>query len=165
VLEEDRQKRGGHQMNFPQAIFSGFKKYFTFSGRATRSEYWYWILFVTLVEVIILSIGLTIGLDVLSQLFQILLSGVVLFMPTLAVQVRRLHDTDRTGLWLLPPWIASVFLKVFTDLGWPPRTGPVPGFIILGMFVLLFFWNCLKGTEGDNRFGSGEDARVAQVVS
>jgi uncharacterized membrane protein YhaH (DUF805 family) len=147
-------------MNFPQAIVSGFKKYFAFSGRATRSEYWYWILFVTLVEVIILSIGVTIGLDVLSQLFQILLSGVALFIPTLAVQVRRLHDTDRTGLWLLPPWIASVFLKAFTDLGWIPLTGPVPGFIILGMFVLLFFWNCLKGTEGDNRFGPdplGED--------
>jgi uncharacterized membrane protein YhaH (DUF805 family) len=66
-------------MNFPQAIVSGLKKYFTFSGRATKSEYWYWILFVTLVEVIILSIGVTIGLDVLSQLLQILLSGVALF--------------------------------------------------------------------------------------
>lgn len=75
VLEEARQKRGGHQRNFPQAIVSGFKKYLTFFGRATRSEYWYWILFVTLVEVIILSIGVTIGLDVLSQLFQILLPG------------------------------------------------------------------------------------------
>jgi uncharacterized membrane protein YhaH (DUF805 family) len=155
-------------MNFPQAIVSGFKKYFAFSGRATRSEYWYWILFVTLVEVIVLSIGVTIGLDVLFQLLQILLSGVVLFIPTLAVQVRRLHDTDRTGWWLLPPSIASVFLKDFTDLGWIPLTGPVPGFIILGMFVLLLFWNCLRGTEGDNRFGPdplGEDARVAQVLS
>jgi uncharacterized membrane protein YhaH (DUF805 family) len=151
-------------MNSPQAIVSGFKKYFMFSGRATRSECWYWILFVTLVEVIILSIGVTIVLDLLFQLVQILLSSVVLFIPTLAVQVRRLHDTDRTGLWLLPPWIA-VFLKAFTDLGSIPLTGPVPSLIILGMFVLLLFWNCLKGTEGDNRFGPGEDARVAQVFS
>jgi hypothetical protein len=103
-------------MNFPQAIVSGFKKYFTLSGRATRSEYWHWILFVTLMEVIILSIGVTIGLDALFQLLQILLSGVALFIPTLAVQVRRLSHwlvaaaaVDRLGFFerLHRPWVDS----------------------------------------------------------
>jgi Protein of unknown function (DUF805) len=82
---------------------------------------------------------------------------------SLAVWVRRLHDTDRTGLWLPPSWIASVSLKAFTDLDsahWP-GAGHHPGDVRSPSFLEL-----PQGNRGDNRFGPdplGEDPRVAQV--
>jgi uncharacterized membrane protein YhaH (DUF805 family) len=114
-------------MSFTEAIASCLKNYVGFSGRAPRSEYWYWVL-----AVIILAI-ITGGLDYvifdatqygpLTTIF-----GLATFLPGLAVGIRRLHDIDRTGGWTL---IAL--------------TG-------IGLFVLLVF-ACLKGTTGPNRFG------------
>lgn len=110
-------------MNFGEAIKSGFSNYVGFSGRASRSEYWFWTLFSILCNVAtaIIDSALTIGF------FSIIVS-LALFLPGLAVSVRRLHDIDRTGWWLL---IAL--------------TG-------IGIIVLLIF-DCIKGTPGNNRFG------------
>jgi uncharacterized membrane protein YhaH (DUF805 family) len=114
-------------MNFGQAIASGFRNYATFSGRACRSEFWYWTLFSILVSIVagILDLAL-LPLASISPFGAI--STVVLFLPDLAVAARRLHDLDRTGWWLL------ICLT------------------IIGAFVLLV-WDCLKGTSGANRFG------------
>jgi len=78
-------------MNFYEAIASCFSKYADFNGRATRSEYWWFFLFITLA-----SCGAVIIDTTLYYLFSI---GTLL--PLLAVGARRLHDTNRSGWWQL----------------------------------------------------------------
>lgn len=117
-------------MNFGQAIKSGFSNYVTFSGRAARSEFWYWTLFVVLVTMAagILDRGLfDFDESTTTGVFGPLVS-LIFFLPGLAVSVRRLHDLDRTGWWLL---------LVLTIIG----------------VILLIIWDCIKGTTGPNRFG------------
>ena len=105
-------------MNFVESIQSGFRNYTNFHGRAPRSEYWYFHLFVFLATMA-------------SVLTGPLLIGVmlVLLIPTLAVNIRRLHDIDRSGWWIFIVWI------------------PLVGAII------LLVWHCERGTDGFNRFG------------
>jgi len=115
-------------MNFVQAIKSGFSNYVTFSGRACRSEYWFWVLFGViggLVTVILDSVifGYHAGVSPLNGIFDL-----VTFLPGLAVAARRLHDIDRTAWWLL---------LALTLIG----------------AILLIVWFCFRGTPGANRFG------------
>lgn len=113
-------------MGFGEAIQTVFSKYATFSGRASRSEFWYFALFTFLVQLVFAIVGFAaqnIG-DILSIIF-----GLAVFIPSLAVGARRLHDIDRTGWWQL------IML--------------VP---LVGIIVLIVFW-VMKGSEGPNRFG------------
>ncbi|MEI6665354.1 MAG: DUF805 domain-containing protein [Chloroflexota bacterium] len=104
-------------MSFPDAIRTGFQKYVVFKGRASRPEFWYWILF-TIVAGIVLGIieGILHTRNLLQTLFNL-----AVFLPTLAVSIRRLHDTGRSGwflLFLYVPWIVGfVFLAVGAGLG------------------------------------------------
>lgn len=85
-------------MNFVDAIKSGFSNYVGFRGRASRSEYWYWVLFVVLG-----AIGLAvISLDV-SNIFVL---GV--FLPYVAMSTRRLHDIGKSGWWQLLGFIPLI---------------------------------------------------------
>jgi uncharacterized membrane protein YhaH (DUF805 family) len=115
-------------MNFQQAISTCFKKYAVFSGRAARPEYWYWVLFIALgrlatsiLDVVLFQASVAHPLEGIFSLITLL--------PTLAVAIRRLHDVDRSGWWLL------MYLT------------------IIGMIYPLLVWKCTKGTEGNNRFG------------
>jgi len=121
-------------MNFIQATNSGFSKYAQFAGRASRSEYWYWLLFTVLVNLVAFIIDARFRTDMVS-----LIVGLGLLLPSIAVNTRRLHDIDRTGWWQL---------LVFTIIG----------------TVVLYYWAFLRGTSGPNRFGpdplgSGQAAR------
>ena len=110
-------------MDFAQAVSSGFKNYIGFEGRAARSEYWYWTLFVIIASIVAATMDAFIGLGFFS--------GVVslgLFLPGLAVAFRRIHDLDGTAWWLL---------LSLTGIG--------------GLFILI--WFCFQGTVGPNRFG------------
>ena len=116
-------------MGFTQAVKSCFRQYVGFRGRAPRSEYWYFVLFY-IIGVVVLSVidtllfGMESGMAPLSSLFTL---GTLL--PSLAASIRRLHDIDRTGWWVLL-WF-------------------VP---IVGMIVLIVFF-VQRGTAGTNRFG------------
>ena len=94
------------------------KKYAVFTGRARRKEYWYFILFNTLISIALTIFdGVTGTLNVEAGVG--LLSGIyalVVLIPSIAVAVRRLHDTNRSGLWLfivLIPIIGVIVLIVF----------------------------------------------------
>jgi uncharacterized membrane protein YhaH (DUF805 family) len=81
-------------MGFGQAVSSCYSNYATFSGRASRSEYWFFALFHFLIifaGVALISVG--IGIVILIGF------GLVNFLPHLSVTVRRLHDTDHSGWW------------------------------------------------------------------
>lgn len=104
-------------MTFSESIKSCFSNYATFSGRASRSEFWWFVLFCIL---------LAIPLAFLGPLAPLLL--IPLWIPAISVEVRRLHDTDRSGWWF---WIALI---------------PIVG-------LIKFVWYCRRGTVGENRFG------------
>jgi uncharacterized membrane protein YhaH (DUF805 family) len=83
--------------SYLQAQISCIRKYATFRGRATRSEFWYFNLSLTLCNIVpAILYGDAPGYETISLIFNL-----VFLMPQLAVAVRRLHDTNRSGLWLL----------------------------------------------------------------
>ncbi len=113
-------------MNFQEAIRSVLSQYAGFTGRARRSEYWFWYLatFVAYLAAVILDSIIGIPLFVVV----VALGALV---PTIAVGVRRLHDTDKSGWFLLIgliPLIGAIVLIVFfvTDSGPDNQYGPNP---------------------------------------
>ncbi len=107
------------------------KKYADFSGRARRSEYWYFVLFyiliyigLTIIDVVTGAFSDSLGLGLLTGIFSL-----AMLIPSISVTVRRLHDTDRSGWWLL--------------------IGLIP---LIGAIVLLVF--CVQDSQSsENRFG------------
>ena len=84
------------------------KKYAVFSGRARRKEYWMFTLFNILIAFLLGILETIIGAgDILSNLYSL-----AVLIPGIAVGVRRLHDTDRSGWWLLLPIVNIVFLAL-----------------------------------------------------
>lgn len=115
----------GVEMNFVEAIQAGFKNYVNFETRASRSEYWYWTLFVIIFNTVFGGIWGNAALGLVGAIF-----ALVTFVPNISISVRRLHDLGKSGWWLLLLLIP-----------------------IVGLVVILY-WACLPGDDGDNRFGS-----------
>jgi uncharacterized membrane protein YhaH (DUF805 family) len=117
------------------------KKYAVFGGRSRRKEYWYFVLFSLIVSLVLSAIDALLGTFSSSTNVGLLggIYGLAIIIPSIAVSVRRLHDIDRTGWWVL---ISLV---------------PVIGTIVLLVFAAL------EGTPGENRFGPNPKAsgRVA----
>ena len=90
-------------MTFQDSIKSCFNKYASINGRATRSEYWYWILFVILVSVFTLIIDVSLLGSSIDDEFAPLNSiwSLAVFIPGITVTVRRFHDVNRSGWWIL----------------------------------------------------------------
>lgn len=122
-------------MGFGQAISSCLSKFFTFAGRAPRSEYWYFYLFFLIAIIGGVVLDMLVGTAVLDENGEYkagpiaVIAGLGLIIPYFSVAVRRLHDINRSGWWL---WL-----------------GLIP---FVGALVLLV-WNCMRGTDGNNRFG------------
>jgi uncharacterized membrane protein YhaH (DUF805 family) len=114
----------GGPVGFGEAISQAFSNILTFNGRASRSAYWWVALFLFIIAIVVDIIGAIAGIKALTYVVD-----VVIFVVSLALQVRRLHDTDRSGFW----WFI----------------GLIP---IIGSIVLIVF-NCLPGTPGPNKFG------------
>lgn len=114
-------------MSFPDAVRTALSKYATFSGRARRSEYWWFTLFTVTVYIATSIIDAVIGKDIVT-----LLAYLALLLPGLAVTVRRLHDTSRSGWWILigiVPLVGAIVLIVFQVQDSHPGTnayGPSP---------------------------------------
>ncbi|HEY2403027.1 MAG TPA: DUF805 domain-containing protein [Steroidobacteraceae bacterium] len=111
-------------MGFVQAISTGFTKYVNFRDRACRSEFWYWALFLNIVSIVALIID-----GALNTHLGLTVFFLVTYIPNIAIGVRRLHDLDASGWWILLSFIP-----------------------IIGMIALLI-WFATKGTDGPNRFG------------
>ncbi|MDJ1006542.1 MAG: DUF805 domain-containing protein [Paracoccaceae bacterium] len=117
-------------MSFMGAVQSAFANFFTLSGRASRSEYWYFFLFcfvgsflLGLVDGIVFGTSMN-GLAPISTIFSLLV-----VIPGIALGFRRLHDIDKSGWWLLLNFV------------------PVIGWLVLIYFLVK------KGTEGANSYG------------
>jgi uncharacterized membrane protein YhaH (DUF805 family) len=116
-------------MNFQQAIQSGFSNYANFRSRASRTEFWWWQLFLVLGGIVAAALDLYVNSNSLGGAPLATLFWLATLIPYLAVSVRRLHDTDSSGWWLLLAFI--------------------PFFGILALIV----WLSLEGSKGYNRFG------------
>tara|TARA_B100000787_G_scaffold129858_1_gene98783 strand:- start:328 stop:702 length:375 start_codon:yes stop_codon:yes gene_type:complete len=90
-------------MTFQDSIKSCFNKYASINGRATRSEFWYWTLFVILVSVFTLIIDVSLLGSSIDDEFTPLNSiwSLAVFIPGITVTVRRFHDVNRSGWWIL----------------------------------------------------------------
>lgn len=135
-------------MGFKEAVRTCMKeKYVTFSGRASRSEYWWFVLFYILTNIVLAASFFVFGgislmntgeFSTLNGIVLVIWAVVILgfILPYLSVYVRRFHDRDLSGWWVL-----AVFI-----LGLIPYVG-----MLISIAALVI--TCLKGTEGENRFG------------
>lgn len=104
------------------------KKYVDFSGRARRQEYWMYTLIYVALLIVVMIVDLTLGTYPL--LYSLLALG--LFLPSLAVGVRRLHDQDKSGWWVLVGiipfvgWIWAIVLMATEGNPNPNQYGPSP---------------------------------------
>ncbi len=122
-----RLKKGGIAMDFVEAVQSVFSNFLNFRGRARRSEFWYFFLFVFVVSFILGVIQILIwGQDAnyLAGIFSL-----IILIPNIAVSIRRLHDTGRSGFWYL--------------IGFIPIIGT----------IILIIWYCQDSEPGDNKYG------------
>lgn len=101
------------------------KNYVGFQGRARRKEYWMFVLFNLIIGLVL---GFVEGMLNLSQVLSTIYT-IAVFLPSLAVGVRRLHDTGRSGLWLLISFIP-----------------------LIGLIVLLVFF-CEDSKDHENQYG------------
>jgi uncharacterized membrane protein YhaH (DUF805 family) len=119
-------------MTFGTAVSSVLTQYTGFSGRARRSEFWWYSLFTFVVYLVVALLDAALHTTVLG-----LIVALGLLLPSLAVTVRRLHDTGRSGWWIL--------------------IGLIP---LAGAIVLLVF-ECTDSEPGPNRFGPSPKDDVA----
>lgn len=118
------------------------KNYATFSGRARRKEYWMFFLISALISIVLTLLDILLGtysVEYEAGLFSGLYSLLIL-IPSIAVVVRRLHDTDRSGWWILISLI------------------PLIGVIVLFVFI------CLDSQPGTNRFGVNPKEAASQTL-
>lgn len=158
------------------------KKFADFSGRAPRAEYWWYTLFFVIAVCVAMILEGMFGLSKMVFMYGplTLLIAVATFVPSLSVLVRRLHDTNRSGWWAGAFWAVYAaylwsmrgMLSAVSSID-PNNPNPDPAavnaiaaqsggsfmmgallglvFLIIAITVLVFL--CLKGTDGDNRYG------------
>ncbi len=114
-------------MNWYLAVL---KKYVEFNGRARRQEYWMFFLFNLIFAIVLIVLDAVIGTGGILNIVY----SLAVFIPGIAVTVRRLHDTDRSGWWFL---IAFV---------------PLIGFIVLLVFMVM------EGQQSSNQYGENPKA-------
>lgn len=110
----------GGPVGFGEAISLAFKNIVTFNGRASRSAFWWFGLFAFIIGVVVAIIANVTGVRILSTIF-----GAIFFLLTISLQVRRLHDSDRSGFWYflaLIPLIGGIAVLVLDLL--PGTPGP-----------------------------------------
>lgn len=164
------------------------KRYAQFSGRSRRKEYWMFVLFILLVNLGFVALmfaagGASIfaamsspdpttmmaGAGIVAIIYGLsLLFSLAILIPWLAVHVRRLHDTDRSGWWLLTPIVPYFGILIFSfgsvfllDGRFGDHASLGLGIVVLlcslawlVCSIVLIVFMCLDGTPGPNRFGA-----------
>ena len=128
-------------MNFVQSISTVYSKYFVFSGRAIRSEFWWYMLFQTVISVALFFV------PVLGMVWN--LANLV---PIVAVTSRRLHDIDGTAWWQLLPLVGLPVVLIgllFSSSIMMMVGGGMAGIA----YLVILYWAACDGTPGPNHYG------------
>ncbi len=127
-------------MGFVEAVQSCFRQYVGFSGRARRSEYWWFFLFTILVSIVTSVLDSILGTRSEDTNVGVIgtIASLALLLPSIAVAIRRLHDTSRSGWWIL--------------------IGLIP---IVGWIILIVFY--CQDSHGDNEHGPSPKAAASAV--
>ena len=181
-------------------MFAPLRRYVDFQGRSRRSEYWLWVLFQFIVSLVFGFLKGAFGpagannagaLTVITLLN--LVFTLAILLPNIAVGVRRLHDTNRTGWWVIFPGVvllagivgylatagtgALANLEKFSELGAGATSQQVMGILgglapMLWVFLayiaaalLILVFDCLDGTPGPNRFGADPKGRGGSKIN
>jgi uncharacterized membrane protein YhaH (DUF805 family) len=136
-------------MSFTQSIKNSLtKNYASFSGRASRTEFWYFVIFII--------IGYIIGFSLVFlsyKLFWLLaIFMIAIIIPALAVTARRLHDINKTGWLQLLPWPFGLLERIFASSG-QESLEILFIFIGLGIYIYLLVLYCTHGDKKDNKYG------------
>lgn len=169
-------------MSLPQAVKQVLRKYADFSGRATRAEYWWWVLATTIVSLVLQTIDSFIvsliseGLEAspLSTVF-----GLAVLLPGLAVTARRLHDIGKSGWWILvwfvigivgliPVAVGIIAMFLAWGMDWDAVAAEalitlivgiaLTALIELGLMVWVIVWMARQGRSGPNSYGAAPRA-------
>ena len=151
------------------------EKYAVFTGRAPRAEYWWYALGILIVLIVLMIVDGMLGLN--GMFFGVygplaLLFGVATFVPNISAVVRRLHDTNRSGWWILlylVPWGLMVLNRLAGGRGLLFQGGLMGGALIgltslVALFVLLVFM-VQSSMPGDNRYGPNPYGDGASAVA
>ncbi len=131
-------------MSFTQAIASGFKNYVNFKGKASRSEFWFWVLFTVLLSAVLSTLESMVwglgpavqvsGDDLVQNFEQVVttptpltnIAAIVLLLPNLAITARRFHDAGFSAKWMLIQLVPIVY-GIFSTVGVVTVLSSVPG--------------------------------------
>ena len=135
MMESTSAGRPAHMMGFSDAVQNVLmNNYANLNGRASRSEYWWFVLFNFIVNIVTFVIDLTLGSMITYDMGYVgLIAFLALLLPAVSVSVRRLHDIGKSGWWIL---LAII---------------PIVNFI--GIFVIIVF-TIMEGEEQPNQYGN-----------
>jgi len=130
MMETNQSGRPAQRMTFGDAITNCLINNYTgFSGRASRSEYWFWVLFTILASIVTGIIdGFAFGWELGDPTWITDISGLIFILPGLSVFVRRLHDVGQSGWWILSS-------------------------ILILPILLLLYWSVVEGDANPNEYG------------
>jgi uncharacterized membrane protein YhaH (DUF805 family) len=169
-------------------MFLPLKRYAEFSGRSRRMEYWMWVVFQMLIAIAFwVLMMVTVGSAMMSTArgnptgmlaaggaamviwAVMMLVWLAFIIPGLAVSVRRLHDTNRSGWWILAP-IAGyciMFVGISMTANGSSMGGvlmTIGGIAVLVLAIMLFVFMLLEGTKGPNKYGPDPKGQVDTQV-
>lgn len=171
-------------MTFGESIKTCFRKYAVFKGRACRSEFWWFVLFTLIVDV---ALDFVMGLFMIPLLFKgefnaesitnvsspfgivSLVFALAFLLPSLGVMVRRLHDTNKSGWWIVVYYLLTALCMVpvfllFTMADHSEQFNDkitfalifvvsIMAILLLALAITLLVWCCQRGTIGPNKYG------------
>ncbi|QLC24402.1 DUF805 domain-containing protein [Parasphingopyxis algicola] len=159
-------------------MFMPLRRYAEFGGRSRRMEYWMWIVFQFLIgivfQILLFAVGggamMAAGGDptaaiaasgaIMIVFILAILVSLALVIPGIAVTVRRLHDTNRTGWWILAP--LSGYILAFLGAAMESTAISLIGLLaVFGLGITLLVFMFLDGTPGPNRYGEDPKGRGA----
>lgn len=143
--------QGLPELKFCEAVKVCFKKYVDFTGRPRRSEYWSFMVFTGLLALVSRFLdGLLddwFGIEVLRML-----AGYIVLLPSVAVAVRRLHDTGRSGWWMAPVIVMFLVTLVVTDcFDAHVRDEIMLIYMFYSLVLMVFFLQ--DSRHGENQYG------------
>ncbi|HEY0413431.1 MAG TPA: DUF805 domain-containing protein [Allosphingosinicella sp.] len=166
-------------------MFLPLKRYAEFSGRSRRMEFWMFALFQFIIWCVILglavamlgsalmagsrgSVGgiMAVGGSAMILVVIVVIVALALFIPGLAVAVRRLHDTDRSGWWVGGYVILVIVSNVLQSVTGSGALSLILSLVTLVYAITLLVFYCLDGTKGPNKYGPDPKGQVdAQVFA